>query len=279
MTKYYFVLAVLIALLLSLLDFRYIISAKSRIIAEHRSQLSKMENIIDKLQAELQKQKDESSKKTDEIRKTKWQIAEVKGKSTKLINEEKTEKHIVELAKRADKFKERSEKLAADRKKFAMSRKEQELLQRKLARSQKEIGRQAELKKQYSKALTNIRKRKKEEEELLVVSSDGKSVHRPKCIAVRHLTKEKRKLIKNWKTAQKEGYVGCGLCKPHIKPVVIVKDKVKYKFVGSKGSDKAHKASCLLVKNISNKDREYFRTYRAAIKKKYTACRVCNPEQ
>ena len=157
--------------------------------------------------------------------------------------------------------------------------KESRSLERKLARKQKEAERQEELKKQYSKSLRSIRKHKKEEKELLIVSPDGKSVHRPKCIAVRHISKEHRKLIKNWATAKKEHYEGCKLCKPHIKPQVIVKGNIKYKFISSKISDKIHKASCNLTRNIETKDMVYFRTYKASLKKGYTACRVCNPDE
>jgi methylphosphotriester-DNA--protein-cysteine methyltransferase len=149
-------------------------------------------------------------------------------------------------------------------------------LEDKLSIKEKEIAKQEELKNKYSKTLRIIRKRKKQEEELLVVAYDGKSVHRPKCIAVRNIPKDNRKLIANWKTAEKEGYRGCGLCRPHIMPKVVVMGSRKYKFVASKDSDKVHKLSCVLVKNI--KDKDLFTTYKQALKKGYTACRVCISE-
>ncbi|MFH1590776.1 MAG: hypothetical protein ABIC95_02510 [archaeon] len=142
-----------------------------------------------------------------------------------------------------------------------------------------ETEKQAELKSKYAKTLRNMRKTKKEAEELLVVSQDGESVHRPKCIAVRNIPKDNRMLIKNWASAKKEGYTGCKLCNPHQEGKVVIRNDQKYKFVASKDSDKLHKASCLLVKRIDNKDRVLFKTYKSALKKGYTACRVCNPQQ
>ncbi len=282
---YYFILAVLIALLLSLLDLRVFFLTRAKAVINYRLQASKTQKDMDKLQTELQKQKDITETYKEEVKKreltarrAREMAVGMEKKASKTARElKKKEKHIAQLNRKAAELREKTKKLAEDKKKTANLRKSQELLERKLKRSKKEIERQAELKSQYSKTLRRIRKRKKEEEELLVVSPDGKSVHRPKCIAVRHVSKEHRKLVKNWKTAEKKGYKGCKLCKPHIKPKVVVKGRVKYRLVVSKISDKIHKVSCTLVRNIRPKDREYFRTYKAALKKGYTACRICNP--
>lgn len=103
-------------------------------------------------------------------------------------------------------------------------------------------------------------------------------MHKPKCVAVRNISKEHRKLIKNWNLAKKEGSGGCKLCSSHIKPKVLVHGKINYKFVASKDSDKVHTAACSLVSNIYSNERVFFRTYKAVLKKGYTACRVCNPQ-
>jgi len=323
--RYYLVLAVFIALLLSLLDFRYLISIRWKASKGYHIRISEMQKKIDKVEADMEKQKDETekqkdetkkkadeakktkeefkklqlkansaardssnrqkhiselNKRTEELRKRNKSLIEYKKKTAPLAKKLKqNENQISELKKSIDALKERNKKLSESKTKAVQLEKSAQMLQRKLSRSQKEADKQAELKKQYSKTLRHVRKRKKEEQELLVVSPDGKSVHRPKCISVRHITKEHRKLIKNWQTAQKQGYKGCKLCKPHVKPKFIVKGDVKYKFVASKSSDKAHKASCTLVRNMEVKDRDYFRTYKAALKKGYTACRVCIPEQ
>jgi len=255
----YLILAILVALLISLLDYRSNVLAKKK-LAEFEGEKTKLQEKADKLENDLRKQKSLSE----------TQKAELKKQSNKKLNE---------LNKKLDSLKDQNKKLAQKGKTISGFTKTNKLLESRLARSRKETEKEAELKRAYSKTIRSARKRKKEEEELLVVSSDGKSVHRPKCITIRNVPKDNRKLIKNWKAAEKEGYKGCKLCKPHIKPKVIVKGNVKYKFVGSRSSDKVHKVSCLLIKNIDNKDREYFRTYRAALKGKYTACRVCNPEQ
>ncbi|NOZ80189.1 MAG: hypothetical protein GXP63_00830 [DPANN group archaeon] len=150
---------------------------------------------------------------------------------------------------------------------------------RKAQRNIKEMGRQEELKKKYAKSLYNLRRKIHEEEELLVVSPDGKSVHDPGCIVVRNIKKENRKLIKNWATAKKEGYKGCGMCNPHKKDKALIRNGRKYRFVGSKVSDKLHKVSCNVVERIPPKDRELFTSYKKGLAKGYTACRVCNPGQ
>ena len=330
---YYFILAILIALLLSLLDFRYLILVKSRMVEQYRIRMFKLQNELQGQKKAIERYKSEAEKKAAEVKEAKGQVTEIKSKSYSIskkaselqqntynlqkqlngqkksterykseaekkaaevkeakgqvteiksksysVNKElkQREKHILALKKRSDELKKRNENLAKGKKSIAQFKLSQEKLKRDLTKTQKEVNRQAELKAQYSKTLRSIRKRKKEEEELLIVSSDGKSVHRPKCIAVRNIPKENRKLIKNWEDAQKEGYKGCGLCKPHIKPQVIINDNVEYKFVASKISDKVHKASCMQVKNINRKDRDYFKTYKAALKKGYTSCRICN---
>ncbi len=309
MAKLFFVTAALVALLLSLLDYRQYILAKLKVVRryllkvkEQESQLVKLEkeqenkmtrlekahdNALAKKDKELQAKlklvasyKTQNANKADEVKKIKAQLAEVRKDMNKASREIKKSQEIVsELDKKKQALAEKNKTLSKKTAAIAEMSKETNTLKRQLNKSQKELDHEAELKSKYSKTLRNIRKAKKEEEELLIVSADGSSVHRPKCIAVRNVLKENRKLIKNWKAAEKEGYKGCKLCKPHIKPKVIVKNHVKYKFVGSKDSDKVHKASCLLVKNIDSKDRLFFRSYKAALQKKYTACRVCNPTQ
>jgi methylphosphotriester-DNA--protein-cysteine methyltransferase len=143
-----------------------------------------------------------------------------------------------------------------------------------------EARRQTELKQKYSKTLRNIQKDKEELEALLVVSPDGTSVHRPNCIVVRNVAKEDRKLIPSWKEAKKGRYKGCKLCNPDKSNESVMKGNVKYRFVGSSGSDKFHKPSCTVLANsISSKDKQYFKSYKQAVKKGYTPCRVCSPQQ
>jgi hypothetical protein len=143
-----------------------------------------------------------------------------------------------------------------------------------------EARRQEGLKQKYSKTLRNIQKDKVELEALLVVSPDGKSVHRPNCIVVRNVSKEDRKLIPSWKEAKKGKYKGCKLCNPDKSNESVMKNNVKYRFVGSSGSDKFHKPSCTVLANsISSKDKQFFKSYKQAVKKGYTPCRVCSPQQ
>ena len=267
-------------MLLSLLDFRNYIIHLKRIINNQKitiNALNKNNTIQQKEMSSFKNKLKTSQEKLDQnntlIKSLKKDAS--KGRTAdKVIKEleNKTQNYKVRIKKtnkRAKKVNEKLQTVDSQTKKIS----------RKLKKNEKELNKQEELKKQYAKTLRNIRKRKKEDEELLIVSNDGKSVHRPKCITVRNIDKENRKLIKNWELAQKDGYKGCGLCKPHIKPKVIVKNKIKFKFVASKDSDKVHKAGCVITSKIERKDMEYFRTYKAALKKGFTACRVCNPEQ
>jgi myosin heavy subunit len=278
--QYYFILAILIAMLLSLLDLRNYIFYLKRMINNQNIKINtlnknkkKQNEKISSLENNFKKIQEKSDQKNVMIKSLKKDGSKIK-KAKKVIEElqNKTENYKVKIKKTNKKAKKANEKL-----KTVDS--ESKKISRKLKRNEKELNKQEGLKKQYSKSLRNIRKKRKEDEELLIVSNDGKSVHRPKCITVRNIDKENRKLIKNWELAQKDGYKGCGLCKPHIKPKVIVKNKIKFKFVASKDSDKVHKAGCVITSKIERKDMEYFRTYKAALKKGFTACRVCNPEQ
>jgi hypothetical protein len=279
-TQYYFILALLIAMLLSLLDLRNYIIYLKRIINNQNIKINalnknKVEQTdeISSLKNKLKRFQEKSDQKNVMIQSLRKDGSKIK-KAEKVIEElqNKTENYKVKIKKTNKKAKKANEKLQAV---DSQTKK----ISRKLKQSEKELNKQEGLKKHYSKTLRNIRKKRKEDEELLIVSNDGKSVHRPKCITVRNIDKENRKLIKNWEQAHKDGYKGCGLCKPHIKPKTIVKNKIKYKFVASKGSDKVHKAGCVLTSKIEKKEMEYFRTYKAALKKGFTACRVCNPEQ
>jgi hypothetical protein len=279
-TRYYFVLAVLIALLLSILDIKRYFLLRIRALRRFKILATSLEQKVAKLEADLKKANSDVEKLRLMIVAKDEEIKAEKEKAAALARaEKKSRKERAEAVRTAGMYKSRNEKLTDQKKKVDELTKEKAKLEREVSSKEKEITKQAELKAKYSKTLNGIRKRKKEDQELLVVSEDGSSVHRPKCISVRNVTKENRKLIKNWKTAKKEGYKGCGLCKPHEKDEVIVRKGVKYKFLGAKDSDKVHKASCVLIKNIDEKDRKYFRSYRAAVKAKYTACRVCNPEQ
>ena len=89
-------------------------------------------------------------------------------------------------------LKEKESRIKADKDKIAKKKaaekvKSQEALERKLKKKEREVEKEAELKRQYSKSLRSVRKHAKEDKELLVVSPDGKSVHKPKCIAVRNI--------------------------------------------------------------------------------------------
>jgi uncharacterized membrane protein YgaE (UPF0421/DUF939 family) len=236
----YYVLAVLFALFIAILD---IINYIEKV--EHA--LDKMKKALDMKNKDL----DKRDKKTKQLEKDLESLQNKKDQTKKIANQNKAMKTLETENKK---------------------------LKEQVKKAEKETEKQVELKQKYSKTLTNTRKRKKEEEELLIVSSDGKSVHKPKCIAVRNVPKENRKLIKNWETAEKEGYSGCKLCSPHVKPTVIEKDNRKYRFVASKDSDKLHTADCKLIDNINKEEQVYFSTYKAALKKGYTACRVCNPQ-
>ena len=169
-------------------------------------------------------------------------------------------------------------KRVADSKKDAKQLEQENLkLKRTIGRVTSHSEKQEELKQKYSKTLRNIQKDKQELESLLVVSPDGKSVHRPNCIVVRNISKEDRKLIPSWKEARKLNYKGCKLCSPNKNNESVVKGTVKYRFVGGKSSDKIHRLSCVLVNRIAPHERQYFRTYKQAVKNGYTPCRVCNP--
>ena len=285
-TKYYFVLAILIALMLSLLDLKYFLMNKNRIYKKYDATIHHLNVEIQRLNGELttchelnQSYNNEITKKVDSMRALKISLADAKKEIESLKREnKKSEKLNTELNEQIKNLKDINKNLSNKTKKISEINKEQEKLKRKLSKTEAEVTRQVELKSKYSKTISSIRRKKKEEQELLVVSEDASSVHRPKCMAVRNIPKENRKLIKNWKLAKKEGYKGCKLCKPHIKPAIIIKNGIKYKFIGTKTSDKVHKISCVLTKNIDKKEMIYFKTYKEAIKKKYTACRVCNPE-
>lgn len=278
--KFYYVLAVLIALLFSLMDYKKIFIDELRLFALCKRKLNESEKEIIDLRASIEVLTRQMGAHKEIIKQKNLEIANAK-KETSLAKREAgsakrsataNENKVVNLNKRIDNLKDKNKRLVKSSKEAIKLTKEKNKLE-------KEVKYQANLKAKYSKTLSTIKRKKKEDKELLVVSKDGGSVHRPKCIAVRNVPKENRILIKNWKLAQKENYKGCGLCKPHIKSEVIVRKGVKFKFVGSKTSDKVHKASCVLIKKIDEKDRQYFRTYKVALKKKFTACRVCNPEQ
>lgn len=293
LVKYFYALAILVALWIALLDLKQY-NEEIMIIRKYNAEVDKMRKDMRDLAVEQQKLRNTSQSYKNSLENYKLRLeektAQVKQAEKKISDEEKrinevnreltrSQNTIQESSSRMEALLERNRKLAEDKKKSVELLQSKKELERELDIKQKEILRQEDLKQQYSKSLRSIRKHKKEEEELLVVSPDGETVHRPKCISVRHILKESRKLIKNWEEAKKEGYKGCKLCKPHIKPIVIVKNNIKYNLITSKLSDKVHKLSCTLARNIENKDRIYFRNYRAALKKGYTACRVCNPEQ
>jgi len=273
----YFALAALIGLLLSLLDFRHIIIIKEKIIQYYQNKFKNAQKEIEKLKNELQKQKEKTEEIQTRIKGKTQTITKLKNKTSQIAKSfNKSEKQINSLNTKIVQLNKRKSSSAKEKKKIAELKTEQQKFQRELARSKKEAKKESELKIKYSKTLLNIRKRKKEAEELLVISSDGKSVHKPKCIIVRNVPKENRKLMKNWKTAKKQGLKGCKLCKPHTKDTTVQNNHIQYKFVASKDSDKVHKASCLLVKNINRKEKIFFKNYKAALKKGYTSCRICN---
>ncbi len=275
--QYYFALTVLIGLLISLLDFRQLLVIKSRTVEYFRARANEAKLESRKLQDALENQKSKTSRLQDELKENKQSISKLNNEKRSISrNLDQAKRNIGNMTKRIENLNKSRKNATAQKKTVAQLKKEQQKFQRALARSQKQAEYQAELKSKYSKTLSNIRKRKKEEEELLVISSDGKSVHKPKCIVVRNVPKESRKLIKNWQVAKKQGLKGCKLCKPHTKDSIIQNNHIKYKFVASKESDKIHAASCILVKNIAQKDRLFFKNYKAALKKGYTACRICN---
>jgi len=277
MLQYYFALTVLIALLISLLDFRHLVVIKTKIACYYQAELEKEHSKIEKLKEQLQKQKDQTEASKEEIKKERKTIGQLRGKTSEISkNINSKEKQIKNLSTKIIKLNKSKQNSRKEKKKISELKAEQQKAQRELSKSKREAKNQAELKLKYSKTLNNIRKKKKADEELLVMSSDGKSVHKPKCIIVRNVPKESRKLIKNWKVAKKQGLKGCKLCKPHTKETKVQNNHVKYGFVASKESDKIHKASCLLVKNISKKDKVFFKNYKAALKKGYTSCRICN---
>ncbi len=257
-----FSMAVFINILLALLFYsRYM--AKAKMVAEKERK---------RRQIELQKRIEEKQKLESKINEVSANAEKFKEESRGYKEKAREQDSVIKRQKAT--LKQVSEKSVKTDDEL---KKETAKLERELRTKEAEAEKEAELKRQYSRSLKNIRKKKKEEEELLVVSNDGKSVHVPRCIVVRNIPKESRKLVKDWKTAEKEGFKGCKLCKPHIKAKSITKDNVEYLFIASKSSDKIHKAACMLVKNIESKDRTYFKTYRAALKKGYTACRICNP--
>ncbi|MCF7859984.1 MAG: hypothetical protein K9N07_11800 [Candidatus Cloacimonetes bacterium] len=281
--KYFYILSVLIALVLAIIDLRM----GSRKI--ERDLRARIQVLKDRHEIELKNQKANEAYNKNEKLESKTaalekEISESKSKINSYRSEIKSYKtEINSYKKEIDTLKKQLEKTSkievtqTQRRRISKLLSEKTELEKTLSKKEQEIEKQAELKQKYSKSLRNIRKSRKAEEELLVVAQDGKSVHRPKCIAVRNIPKDNRKLIANWKTAQKDGYKGCGLCRPHIIPKVITKGNRKFRYVASKGSDKVHKLSCVLVKNIKEKD--LFSTYKQALKKGYTACRVCISEE
>jgi myosin heavy subunit len=340
--KYYFVLAVLIALLLAILDYKRYTAGKIRLERLRRLQdkqkyqgminyqkrnLSELRDYshtlkelneeykianenknteIGSAQRELMQIKREASMISDQIKKGQLSIEELdrktlqlKDKSAKIEEAKANLAHIErqnlllrkELSKKAAELREKEAlhgrylstlKQVADSKK-AVKELEQDntKLKRVVSKVESEAQKQEELKQKYSKTLLNMKNAKRDLEELLVVSPDGGSVHRPTCIAVRNIPKESRKLIKNWKEAIKQGYKGCKLCSPDkkYKDNVLMKGSTKYRYIGSKGSDKFHKISCSLVKRIHPADKLYFKSYKQALNKGYTECRVCDPKQ
>jgi methylphosphotriester-DNA--protein-cysteine methyltransferase len=272
--KYFYILSVLIALVLAVFDLKIrsrkkILTLKKEIQFLKESHELELKNQI----ANFKGARDHNVNLGVKAAAQEKEIFKAKSRVKECLSD------INEYKKKIDYFKEQIPNetvVKTQRKIISKLMTEKSNLEDKLSIKEKEIAKQEELKNKYSKTLRIIRKRKKQEEELLVVAYDGKSVHRPKCIAVRNIPKDNRKLIANWKTAEKEGYRGCGLCRPHIMPKVVVMGSRKYKFVASKDSDKVHKLSCVLVKNI--KDKDLFTTYKQALKKGYTACRVCISE-
>ncbi|MBN1156433.1 hypothetical protein JXA85_02370 [Candidatus Woesearchaeota archaeon] len=241
----------------------------------YKQKAMEQESILKEQKAELRKLSEKSENAEEALEKAKANLQKY-AQTTGLLKE-KAQRLNEKIKDKEQLESELKRKEAAEKKKKEDAEKEKKKLETELKKKELEVQKEAELKRQYSKTLRNIRKKKKQEKELLVVSNDGKSVHRPKCIVVRNIPKESRKLVKDWKTAEKEKYRGCQLCKPHVKAKTVIKNDVEYLFVASKESDKVHKAACLLVKNIESKDKLYFKTYRQALKKGYTACRICNP--
>ena len=278
--QYYFGLAILIALFISIIDYRLVVINRAKTLLRCKMEATEMKKDISKLHSDISIKDEQLRKKDAKYRTLSKELASYQDQAQKIEKQlSKSSDYVASLNDKIGELKDKNKKLSKDKKKTSEIKANQKKLEREIKKSKKEMQRQEDLKSQYSKTLRNIRQKKKEQQELLVVSSDGASVHRPHCIVVRNVPKENRKLVKNWGVAKKEGYKGCGLCKPHIKPKFILKNDIKYGFIASKASDKVHKASCTLVKRIATKDRDYFRSYKAALKKGYTACRVCNPEQ
>ncbi len=324
--RYYFVLAVLIALLLSIMDgriqrryvavnvkeadlerqrrisdkrnYQHALEARKRELeAEKMIYQQALEEKIKQLEAERHKI-DNLKEYTESLRKVKEKYQqecddkllklaqareelERRNRETEMVGKRLSEGMLYkeELKKKESLLADKSQKMVAAKGRLSELQKRNDQLRKVLEKAVSEAERQAELKQKYSKTLNNIKKAKKSEEALLVVSPDGKSVHRPACIAVRNISKDNRKLIPSWKEAKAQNYKGCKLCKPYIENDSIIREGVKYRFVVSRDSDKLHKTNCTVLRSIPDKDKQYFKTYKQGVKKGYTPCRVCNPKQ
>lgn len=301
--KYYFMLAVLVALLVSILDRKVHGQRKYIVVKSKDAEMERQRRLSESIM--YQREIDEQNKRLEDLKAYTEKLRSVKAKyqqesEDKLLKLAKAREELdrqanetqmvgkrladgvrykEELDKKDSMLADKNRKMQEDRQKLSELQKKNDALRKVLNKAIGEAEKQSELKQKYSKTLTNIRKAKKEEEALLVVSPDGKSVHRPACIAVRTISKENRRLIPNWKEAKAEGYKGCKLCKPHEENDYVIRDGVKYRFVVSRDSDKIHKTNCTVLKSISDSDKVYLKSYKSAVKKGYTPCRVCNPKQ
>jgi hypothetical protein len=293
--KYYFVLSVLIALLLAILDYkkhtaRSIRSERARYLLEkqkyqgilnyQKKNLEELREYSSTLKELNEEYKIKNEQKNTEIGEAQRELS-IFRREAELISSQikRGQLSIEDLEHKTTQLRDRNAKIEEAKLKLAHLERQNLLLRKELGRKMGEAQRQSFLKEKYSKTLKNIRKDKKELESLLVVSPDGNSVHRPNCIVVRNVAKEDRKLIPSWKEAKAQNYKGCKLCNPQKNNESVVKGTVKYRFVGGKGLDKIHRLSCTSVARIAPKERQYFRSYKQAVKKGYTPCRVCNPTQ
>jgi hypothetical protein len=302
--KYYFVLAVLIALLLSILGHRgqriqkrYVVVGTNaaelerqrrlaekveylNALKERGRQLEDLKAYTESLRAVKEKYQLDSEDKLLKLAQTREELDRL-GRETEIVGKRLADgmRYKQELVRKEGMLADKSKKMEEVRIRLSELQKKNDALKKVLGKAVNEAERQAGLKQKYSKTLNNIHKAKKEEESLLVVSPDGKSVHRPACIAVRNISKENRKLIPSWKEAKKLDYKGCKLCKPYVENDFVMRNGSKFRFVVSRDSDKLHKTNCTVLKSIADKDKQYFKSYKQAVKKGYTPCRVCNPKQ
>ncbi len=105
----------------------------------------------------------------------------------------------------------------------------------------------------------------------LVGSKGGDKYHLSSCTVAAQIKADNKVTFQTPEEAIKAGYTACKKCNPP------AKSAAAEAFVGSKDSDKFHKADCRLAKNIKADNKVSFATKEDAEKVNYKPCAICFP--